>query len=94
MEASPSNKLPGELLNEIWRLTFVETSNVDITSTQPASLGTCRAVRAEFASIYYAESDFHLQVIGGAEVRTLPAKWLQVIGLECSSEIKPFTISR
>ena len=59
------NLMP-ELRSQIYRMTVIKPAPIDITKSRqsdgPALLATCRQIRAEALSIYYAENTFFLEV--------------------------------
>ncbi|KAK5122022.1 hypothetical protein LTR85_004268 [Meristemomyces frigidus] len=58
--------LPGELHNRIYQHTLVEEDELEVTATgpgQPGLLRTCKAIRNEASSFYYAENRFALRLV-------------------------------
>ena len=78
--SSPLLNLPAELRNTVYRLALTTddaiTINRDTFSQRIALLQTCRTIRDEATSIFYAESIFHLPLDGEQNAASLA--WLEL----------------
>lgn len=96
MEFSPFITLPGELRNRIWSLATVQLEGTDVSekvaADEPGLLATCRQIRNEASSIYYAETTFCLDY---DEVdRGISRAWLARIGGKRTRMIRTLRIRR
>ncbi|KAK3631195.1 hypothetical protein LTR56_014899 [Elasticomyces elasticus] len=95
MDASHLNTIPAELRNTIYELCFA-CDEVDIKSSQPALLSTCKQIRNEALSVsYYAPTAFSITIPAGP-VNTSVINWLQAdetrLRLALTQPLKLYTV--
>lgn len=96
MDASPLARLPGELRNEIWRYTVVEADaaiTIENNTKVAPILATCREIRQESWSIYFAENNFEIAFDDG-DFSSFPAAWFGCIGIEATNSIHRLRLRR
>lgn len=65
MDTSPFNNLSAELRNLVWEFTVTNTNSdaVNLSEEQPAITRTCKQIRNECISMYYARNEFKIDAI-------------------------------
>lgn len=95
MDSSPFARLPGELRNQIWRLSVIKPDGVNMsykqrTSNEPTLLATCRQIRREASGIYYAENAFFADTEYSANFYM--NDWLSTIGATRAGMIRDLRV--
>lgn len=74
--------LPNELRLCIWELVLISDETIIFSAncdrTQPALLQTCRLVRSEAKTIYYAQNRFHFTICGWDHIKMLSFTTMQL----------------
>lgn len=88
MDSSILNTIPGELRNTIWHFALVEPDGIKIEhdTKLPALLQTCRKIRRESYSIYFADNTFKISVRERGPFKP-STSWFKRVGHEATKLI-------